>query len=240
VSTAALQLVRPAGARFEGLLLAAIAAVIIAGLALYVRELGRHESHEPLYEWQVSAFDTLTGADQAIYNALFTAKDDIPYIYDDINVTTPDNAVFRWPNLQDLQDYELPPFLHDRSWQQNGSLKWTLFEPLAKGEMQGSTMYLGTDGSQPAQGSFLLVVGHTHAGFQNKNAISIWWNSKNHVEMPQSGFRDGLILQGWREVVPHNGAQEVKRIFGDDAGSSTSTKEDQKQADQAIQGITGN
>jgi hypothetical protein len=240
VSSAALQLVRPAGARFEGLLLAAVAALIVAALALYVRELGRHESHEPLYEWQVSAFDTLTGADQAIYNALFTAKDDIPFIYDDINVSTPDNAVFRWPNLQDLQDYELPPFLRDRSWEQNGSLKWTLFEPLAKGEMQGSTMYLGTDGKQPTQGSFLLVVGHTHAGFQNKNAISIWWNSKNHVEMPQSGFRDGLILQGWREVVPHNGAQEVKRIFGDDAGSSTSTEADQQQADQAIQGITGN
>ena len=57
VSSAALQLVRPAGARFEGLLLAAVAALIVAALALYVRELGRHESHEPLYEWQVSAFD---------------------------------------------------------------------------------------------------------------------------------------------------------------------------------------
>jgi len=106
--------------------------------------------------------------------------------------------------------------------------------------MQGSTMYLGTDGSQPTQGSFLLVVGHTHAGVQNKNVISIWWNAKNHVVMPQSGFRDGLILQGWREVVPHSGAQEVKRIFGDDSGSNTSTEEDQKQADQAIQGLTGN
>jgi hypothetical protein len=240
VSSTALQLVRPAGARYEGLLLAVATAAIIAALGLYVRELGRHESREPLYDWQVSAFDALTGADQAIYNALFTAKDDIPYIYDDININTPDNAVFRWPNLKDLQDADLAPFLHDRSWEQNGSLKWTLYEPLAKGEMQGSTMYLGTDGTQPKQGSFLLVVGHTHAGVQNKNVISIWWNSKNHVVMPQSGFRDGLILQGWREVVPHSGAQEVKRIFGDDAGSNTGTEEDQKQADQALQGISGN
>ena len=80
--------------------------------------------------------------------------------------------------------------------------------------MQGSTMYLGTDGRLPGQGSFLLVIGHVHAGFTNNNAIVIWWNAMNHVEMPQSGFRDGLILQGWKEVVPYSGAQEVKRIFG--------------------------
>lgn len=244
MTTAVVKLVRPAGARYEGLLLAVAAVVIIAALALYVRELGRHESHEPIYDWQVSAFDTLTGADQAIYNALFTAKDDIPYIYDDINVSTPDNAVFRWPSLKDLQDADLAPFLHDRSWQQNGSVTWTLFEPLAKGEMQGSTMYLGTDGTQPKQGSFLLVVGHTHAGVQNKNVISVWWNAKNHVVMPQSGFRDGLILQGWREVVPHSGAQEVKRIFGDDSGSDTgdgsTAGDDQKEADKAVQGAFGN
>jgi len=226
-------------------------AVVVGVLALYVRELGRHESHEPIYEWQVSAFDTLTGADQAIYNALFTAKDDIPYIYDDININTPDNAVFRWPSLEDLQAAQLPPFLKDRSWEQNGSLKWTLFEPLAKGEMQGSTMYLGTDGTQPKQGSFLLVIGHTHAGVQNKNTIAIWWSAKNHVVMPQSGFRDGLILQGWREVVPHNGAQEVKRIFGDDAGStpaddsgttdpnSSDQNSDQNVADKAVQDLSG-
>jgi hypothetical protein len=242
VSTAT-QLVRPAGARHEGLALAAATLAVIAILVFYVHERGRGAAREPIYDWQVSAFDALTGADQAIYNALFTAKDDIPYIYDDININTPDNAVFRWPSLQDLQAAELPPFLKDRSWEQNGSLKWTLFEPLAKGEMQGSTMYLGTDGTQPKQGSFLLVIGHTHAGVQNKNAIAIWWSAKNHVAMPQSGFRDGLILQGWREVVPHNGAQEVKRIFGDDAGDGTnvdnSATNDQKAADQAIQDLSG-
>lgn len=235
----AAELVRPAGARHEGLLLSVAAALIAALLAFYVDRLGRHESHEPIYEWQVSAFDTLTGPDQAIYNALFTAKDDIPFIYDDINVNTPDDAVFRWPSLKDLQNAELPPFLHDRSWQQNGSLNWTLYEPLAKGEMQGSTMYLGTDGTHATQGSFLLVIGHTHAGVQNKNSIAIWWTAKNHAVMPQSGFRDGLILQGWREVVPHNGAQEVKRIFGDDAGTTPGSPDDQKQADQAVQDITG-
>jgi hypothetical protein len=238
MSTVAIQQVRPAGARYESLLLAIATALVIGILALYVRERGQGDHREPLYDWQVSAFNALTGADQAIYNALFTAKDDVPYLYEDINTLTPDNAVFRWPNLEDFQDALLPPFYRDKSWEQNGSLQWTLYEPLAKGEMQGSTMYLGTDGRQPQQGSFLLVIGHVHAGFRNTNAMVIWWNKQNHVTMPQSGFRDGLILQGWREVVPYSGAQEVKRIFGDDS-SDTSATDDQAQADEAVKELFG-
>jgi hypothetical protein len=217
MSATTLELVRPAGARFEGLALAAATLAVVGALALYVRELGTEGAAEPLYDWQVSAFDTLTGADQAIYNSLYTVKDEIPYIYDDINQFNEPGVKFRWPNLTDFQDWLLPPFYQDTSYEQNGSLTWTLFEPLAEGEMQGSTMYLGTDGKLPGQGSFLLVIGHVHAGFTNNNAIVIWWNAKNHVEMPQSGFRDGLILQGWKEVVPLSGAQEVRRIFGGNA-----------------------
>jgi hypothetical protein len=216
----AIQQVRPAGAGHEALALVAVTAAIIGGLALYVRELGQEQNTEPLYEFQVSAFDTLTGVDQAIYNSLYTVKDEIPYIYDDINQFNPPGTKFHWPNLDDFQDWLLPPFYRDTSYEQNGSLTWALFEPLAEGEMQGSTMYLGTDGKLPGQGSFLLVIGHVHAGFTNTNAIVIWWNEKNHVEMPQSGFRDGLILQGWKEVVPYSGAQEVRRLFGAGARDS--------------------
>lgn len=206
--------VRPAGSRFEGLLLLAAALLVGAVLAFYVREFGREERTEPLYEWQVSAFGELKGADQAIYNALFTAKEEITYIYDDINRFNEPGQVFRWPGLADLEDVLLPPFYRDSSWEQNGALKWTLHEPLAEGEMQGSVMYLGTDGRLPDQGSFLVVIGHVHAGITNNNALQIWWHSRRQVTMPQSGNRDQLILQGWREVVPYSGNQEVKRILG--------------------------
>jgi hypothetical protein len=238
MSTATIQQVRPSGARYETLLLAIATALVIGILALYVRERGRGDTREPLYDWQVSAFNVLTGADQAIYNALFTAKDDVPYLYEDINMLNAPGVKFRWPSLEDFQDALLPPFYRDTSWEQNGSLQWTLYEPLPEGEMQGSTMYLGTDGRQPQQGSFLLVIGHVHAGFRNTNSIVIWWNPKNHVAMPQSGFRDGLILQGWREVVPYSGAQEVKRIFGDDSSDASATDE-QEQADAAIKELFG-
>jgi hypothetical protein len=230
--------VKPAGARFEGWLLVAATLAVVAALALYVRTQGRENEVAQLYEWQISAFDGLAGADQAVYNSLYTVKDEIPAIYDDINRFNEPGVKFRWPNLQDFEDWLLPPFHRDTSWEQNGSLEWSLHEPLAEGEMQGSTMYLGTGGRSPDQGSFLLIIGHVHAGFTNNNAIVIWWNARNHVEMPESGFRDQLILQGWREVVPYSGDLEVKRLFGDPAGGS-SDSDGGEEVDSLLEGIFG-
>jgi hypothetical protein len=226
--------VRPAHARFEGWLLAAATLAVVGALALYVRANGREDTAPQLYDWQISAFDGLTGADQAIYNSLYTVKDEIPIIYDDINLFNEPGQKFRWPNLEDFENVLLPPFYRDTSWEQNGSLQWSLHEPLAEGEMQGSTMYLGTDGRLQGQGSFLLIIGHVHAGFTNNNAIVIWWNAKNHVEMPESGFRDKLILQGWREVVAYSGDLEVRRLFGDPEGG-----DDAEDVDDVIDGIFG-
>jgi hypothetical protein len=226
VLTTAADEVKPAGARLEGWVLAAATLAVVAILALYVRLNGSEGEPPTLYDWQVSAFDGLTGADQAIYNSLYTVKDEIPLIYDDINRFNEPGVKFRWPNLQDFEDFLLPPFFKDTSWEQNGSLTWSLHEPLAEGEMQGSTMYLGTDGKLPNQGSFLLIIGHVHAGFTNNNAIVIWWNAMNHVEMPESGFRDKLILQGWREVVAYSGDLEVKRLFGDPEGADDAATDD--------------
>jgi hypothetical protein len=243
VSTTTAQEVKPAGARLEGWVLTAATLAVIGTLAFYVQTHGREDTIAPLYDWQISAFDGLTGADQAIYNSLYTVKDEIPLIYDDINRFNEPGVKFRWPNLQDFEDFLLPPFYKDTSWQQNGSLQWSLHEPLAEGEMQGSTMYLGTDGQLPNQGSFLLIIGHVHAGFTNNNAIVIWWNANNHVEMPESGFRDKLILQGWREVVPYSGDLEVKRLFGEssdeesaDDAAGTDSPDD---VDGLLEGIFG-
>lgn len=239
MSAVAAEQVRPPGARYEGLLLLLATVCVLGVLVMYVHRNGISDNRDPLTEWQISAFNSLSGADQAIYNALFTAKDDVPYLYEDINMFNKPGEKFRWPSLKDMEESLLPPFYRDKSWEQNGSLKWSLYEPLPEGEMQGSTMYLGTDGTQPQQGSFLLVIGHVHAGFQNTNAMVIWWNAKNHVVMPQSGFRDGLILQGWREVVPLSGAQEVTRIYGVTKESDDAKSADQAEADKAVQDLFG-
>jgi hypothetical protein len=213
--SAATEVIRPAGSRNEGLALLSVTILVAGALALYIAIAGRGDERIELLEWQISAFETLEGADQAIYNSLFTVKDEIPYIYDDINMFNEPGVRFRWPNLQDFQDWLLPPFYQDTSWQQNGSLQWSLHEPLAEGEMQGSTMYLGTNGQLAGQGSFLLIIGHVHAGITNNNAIQIWYHMNRSVEMPKSGFQDSLIRDGWQLVVPYSGDQEVDRLFGE-------------------------
>ena len=228
--------VKPAGARFEGWVLLAAALVVVATLTVYVRVNGKETGPPKLYDWQVSSFGELQGADQAIYNALYTVKDEIPLIFDDINAFNAPGVKFRWPDLQDFEDVLLPPFYKDTSWEQNGSVTWRLYAPLPEGEMQGSTMYLGTDGKLPMQGSFLLIIGHVHAGFTNTNAIVIWWNKLNHVEMPESGFNDTLIRQGWRQVVAYSGDLEVKRLFGD---PSEGVDDGSENVDQLLEGITG-
>jgi hypothetical protein len=215
VSTALESIVRPSGSHSEGLALVGITACIAAFLGWYIAVSGQEDNTPELLEWQISAFRTLEGADQAIYNSLFTVKDEIPYIYDDINLFNQPGEKFRWPNFEDFQEWLLPPFYKDTSWEQNGSLEWTLYEPLAEGEMQGSTMYLGTNGQLTDQGSFLLIIGHVHAGITNNNAIQIWYNSSRSIAMPESGFQDSLIREGWQLVIPYQGNQEVERIFGE-------------------------
>ncbi len=59
-------------------MLAAAVLAVLSVLTLYVRLQGRENEPAPLYDWQISAFDGLTGADQAIYNSLYTVKDEIP------------------------------------------------------------------------------------------------------------------------------------------------------------------
>ncbi|MBT5032025.1 MAG: hypothetical protein HOM55_06990 [Proteobacteria bacterium] len=215
MSTEALQLVRPTGSRYETFALLLITALLISAQMWYVSTLGRQTSEEEIYAWQVSSFSSFEGADQAIYNSLFTVKDEIPYIYDDVNMFNEPGEKFHWPNLQDFQDYLLPPFYHDISWEQNGSVGWLLYEPVAEGEMQGYSMYLGTNGMLENQGSFLLTIGHVHAGFSNNNSLDIWWHPQRSIDMPESGFKDTLVRQGWQLVVPYSGDKEVKRIFGE-------------------------
>lgn len=208
-------IVQPASSRLEGISLL-VATICVGGLlAAYVVLFGRETETQRLLEWQISSFATLEGADQAIYNSLFTVKDEIPYIYDSINRFNEPGTAFRWPDIQDFQDWLLPPFYQDTSWEQTGSLQWSLFEPLAEGEMQGSIMYLGTDGSLPEQGSFLLIIGHVHAGITNNNSMQVWYHNSRSIDMPNTGFQDTLILEDWKLVIPYSGAEEVDRIYGE-------------------------
>ena len=51
------------------------------------------------------------------------------------------------------------------------------------------------------------------------------------------GFRDQLILQGWREVVPYSGDLEVKRLFGEPAEQPAD--DGGENVDDLLEGIFG-
>ncbi len=214
-SLATKQRVIPIGNSRESWIVLSLVVAIISILLAYISTLGRSEREEQLHSWQISSFQSFEGADQAIYNALFTVADEIPYIYDDLNFFNLPGDLYSWPTIDDFQNYLLPPFYKDSSWRQNGELEWSLFEPLAEGEMQGFSMYLGTNGKKENQGTFLLTISHIHAGFTNNNPTFIWWHKDNSREMPRSGFQDTLIKNGWMLVIPHSGQKELERINGD-------------------------
>ena len=200
-------LIAPLSARRETLLVVIFSVVIVLSLSAYVGVTRDSEAEPEMLDWQISAFYDLERADQAIYNALTIAGEEIYYIQYYI---TGD-----WPNIEDLEGELLPPFIKDLSWEQNGELVWTFQDVAQYGEKQGLTLYLGNGGSLDGQGSFLLVIGHLHAGFSGmSNQVTIWRHDDPDMGMPGSGKPNTLILNGWRQVVPYTGRDEVKRLKG--------------------------
>jgi hypothetical protein len=53
--------------------------------------------------------------------------------------------------------------------------------------------------------------------------------------MPESGYQDKLILQGWRQVVAYSGDLEVKRLFGD---PNDGVDDGSPNVDQLLEGIS--
>jgi hypothetical protein len=199
--------VSPRNARRESIFLAVAVFIVVAALAAYIGATRNIEAELELLDWQISAFFDLERADQAIYNALTIAGEEIYYIQYYI---TGD-----WPGIKDLEGELLPPFYKDLSWQQNGRMTWTYQDVAQLGEKQGLTLYLGNGGGLEGQGAFLLVIGHIHAGGAGmSNQTTIWRHDDPDQEMPSSGKPNTLILRGWRQVVPYSGRDEVKRLKG--------------------------
>lgn len=198
-------LVPPNQNRWESVLLGVALVALALTTLLYARTYGIEEHQAPLLDWQVSAYSDLQGVDQAIYNELLIAGDEIYWLqyYNGY-----------WPGDADFQDSLLPPFYRDLSWERNGALTWTLKDVLQEGEAQGLTLYHGGGGSIPGQGAFLLVIDHKHAGGSQVNATNIWWHPDTNTPVPPTSKITSLALHGWKLVVPYQGRDELKRLNG--------------------------
>jgi hypothetical protein len=203
MTTATAQLISPSNTRWETVLL--IAAVIgVAGFTgFYAEEFGMEEKTQQILDWQISAFSGLQGVDQAIYNELLVAADEVNWLvyYNGY-----------WPEDKDFQESLLPPFYKDLSWEQQGSVKWILKNVVQEGEAQGLTLYHGSGGTHEDQGAYLLVIDHKHAGGVQVSPTSIWWNKDRFAPVPETSKVASLVLHGWKEVVPYKGKDEVERL----------------------------
>ena len=191
---------------WESALLIVAVCVMMLLTGSYVKTYGIEEKPQQILDWQISAYSGLQGVDQAIYNELLVAADEIYWL-----------QYFNgyWPEDADFQKELLAPFYRDLSWKNNGGLTWTLKNVIQEGEAQGLTLYHGAGGNIATQGSFILVIDHKHAGNSQINASNIWWQQDRNAPIPEFSKFQSMVLHGWKQVVPYQGRDELARLKGD-------------------------
>ncbi len=199
------ELVKPSSSKWETLVLIAGFGLLLAATTIYVLTFGREEQQAQLEVWQVSAYDGLSDVDQAVYNALYTAQEDIGWIQYELGP---------YPDIATLEDYLIAPFAKDLSWANTGRVQWHFRDVVQEGEMQGYTLYHGNGGSAPDQSAYLLVLGHLHSGYVLANHNTIWIHPNPNQPMPKNSTQQSMILEGWKNVVPYLGRDELERLKG--------------------------
>ncbi|MCP2072582.1 UNVERIFIED_ORG: hypothetical protein J2Y77_002018 [Pseudomonas lini] len=228
----AVHVVRPASSRWESLALLFAALAIIASVTGYVLLRPQHAGPPTPLSWQVRSFDGLGAVDQAIHSALLPAGEEIIWNNNDTG---------GWITLEQAQKILLPPFFRDAFWKTNGEVHWQLILPgthlphagsvddhddadaptppspsdVSKATQgQGATVYYGSAGRAPGQSAYLLVIGHAHAGVMWANQATIWIHRDPNAPYPGIVKPESLVGQGWRQVIPYDGASEVERVKG--------------------------
>jgi hypothetical protein len=208
-AAARVALVRPASARAETLfVLAAVALLICVGVVL-ARVNAQQEHQMALQPWQISSFHDLDGVDQAIYSSLLDAGDYIRIWYEDsIQMGEP-----HWPTVKELDsEYAIAPFTRDITWKQGGQVEWTMIKSYT---IDGATVYFGNNGRVEGQAAYLLVISHRHQGASYSNQSTVWISRNARAVAPETVNIDSLVRNGWKQVVPYTGAEEVQRLRGD-------------------------
>ncbi len=191
--------VAPLQHRWESLLLLLALAALVLFTGLYAWLFGQQDQGQQLQPWQVSAYVSLNPLEQGIYNQLLLAADEISWLQEENQ---------SWPAIGELESMLLPPFHRDLSWQNSGTLRWSL----ESAPDADSALYLGTAGQLPGQSSFLLVFERQFAGPVAIQTVEIWQHADSLVSLPAASDHNNLIRQGWQELIPYRGSDERQRL----------------------------
>ncbi len=195
--------ISPQNGRIESAVVAVIFCAVVSVTLVYGATRPDQPAPPALLEWQLSSFSDLTAEDQAIHTALFSSIGEIDWFYYRLRT---------WPDIPELEEDYLPPFYKDAFWETNGSLQWSMGRPLNND--QGATYYHGSGGTLPEQSSYLLLMGHIHAGMLASNQNTIWVHDDANAPYPEIVRRDSLIRAGWKQVITYSGADELERLRG--------------------------
>jgi len=208
--SARFRIVPPADGKGETQNVLKLICCILLVTAVCVHLRARKDSEMPLENWQLSAFHHLEGTDQAVFNALYIAAQDIVALHHEAG---------HWPTVKELQDYYIPPFTKDLSWVQWGKVRWKRITPMASAS--DAVVYLGSKGRSKGQGAYLLVMSHLHTsatarkkGKMSEQMAKIWLNADPKASAPDTFIPDSLVRNGWKQIVPYKGDMEVKRLKG--------------------------
>ncbi|SHI32476.1 DUF6162 family protein [Pollutimonas bauzanensis] len=190
------QVVKPAGAGPETLLVLAWCALILAMAGAFVFWRVAPAGAVGVQAHQMDARRDLTAAEQGIYADLRVA-------FDEIQAAGGASA----PAVQDLADSGLPPFARDASASQRGGHAWQL---AGDGAMAG---YAGLSADRRIAGAMLLRMPPSGAAHDARRAHGhdaadarlaepdIWLNREAGADAPAQLDDAALISAGWRQIV---------------------------------------
>ncbi|MFR0672942.1 DUF6162 family protein [Enterobacterales bacterium AW_CKDN230030176-1A_HGKHYDSX7] len=174
------QVVRPAGAGHESLyvLLVALLIVAVAGTVVMLR--GEREDEVHFAAHQIDARRDLSAAEQGLFTDLHVAFDEIRLLHEEEG---------RLPDVAQLADEGLPPFVTDASSATRGGHRWTLLD---------SGAYLGRSQDREIAGDLLLLPpGAPEA------VAEVWLRREPDQPLPDALTPPALAGQGWRQVTTH-------------------------------------
>lgn len=183
------QIVRPAGAGHETIVVFGACVLILALAAAVVSVWSVAEHTEGVAEHQVDARRDLNAAEQGIYADLRVARDEL----------APDDAADA-PAVQALAEQGLPPFAQDVSSVQRGGHAWTL---VADGDARA---YVGLTADPAVAGSLLLRLppagAADHAGHDDGSQFDEpdVWLHRTEASAPARLDDEALARGGWRQI----------------------------------------
>lgn len=179
------QLVKPAGAGHETawVALCALTIVLVAGAVIGVRS--PSPERVAIAAHQLDARDDLTAAEQGLYADLRLVPVELPDLHGQAR-----------PSVAELQAAALPPFTTDVGSSGRGGHVWSVIQG------QQADAYVGLSAAPEVAGSMLLRLASHHSDASHSDGEpDIWLHRAAQSELPNDLALEGLIANGWKQVV---------------------------------------